>query len=94
MNAGIILGSVLGVVFGVMAILKSANISYVWRSLTKLPNLNPPIFFAMAIWAQLPNLIPTNNSSVMSEWGPPILGTPGPYIYMKLGTRVPISISF
>ena len=33
-------------------------------------------------------------TGVMSEWGPPILGTPGPYIYMKLGTRVPISISF
>ena len=34
--------------------------------------------------------------SVMSEWEPPILGTPGPgpYIHMKLGTRIPISISF
>ena len=32
---------------------------------------------------------------VKSEWGPPISGTPGPYIYMKfLGTRVTISISF
>ena len=34
--------------------LKSTNISYlhiyVWRSLTKLPNLNLPIFFVMAIW--------------------------------------------
>ena len=27
------------------------HILYVWRSLTELPNLNPPILFAMAIWA-------------------------------------------
>ena len=34
--------------------LKCANISYLhiymWRSRTEPPNLNPPIFFAIAIW--------------------------------------------
>ena len=42
--------------------LKSANISYlhiyIWRSLTKSPNLNPHIFFQWLFWAQPPNLIP------------------------------------
>ena len=37
---------------------------------------------------------PCRNITVSCHNGDPILGTPGPYIYMKLGTRVPISISF
>ena len=46
--------------------LKSANISYlhiyVWRSLTKPPNLNPPIFLQWRFRARPPNLIPANIS--------------------------------
>ena len=46
--------------------LNSANISYlhiyVWQSLTKPPNLNPPIFLQWRFRAQPPNLIPANIS--------------------------------
>ena len=35
---------------------------YIWRSLTKPPNLNPPIFLQWRFGAQPPNLIPANIS--------------------------------
>ena len=47
--------------------LKSANISYthicIWRSRTKPPNLNPPIFSLELILGDPPNLIPAKFSS-------------------------------
>ena len=61
-----------GIKFGGLAVyittakLKSAKISYshiyVWRSHTKPPNLNPPIFLQLRFWAQPPHLIPANIS--------------------------------
>ena len=47
--------------------IKSAKIFnshiYVWRSSTKLINLNPPICLQWQFGIQLPNLIPANISS-------------------------------
>ena len=49
--------------------LKPAIISYlhihVWQSLTKLPNLKPPIFLQRQFGGQPPNLIPANISIYM-----------------------------
>ena len=46
--------------------LKSASISYlyicVWQFLTKLPNLNPPIFLQWQFWPQPLILVPANIS--------------------------------
>ena len=39
---------------------------YVWRSLMELPNLNMPIFWQWRFGAQMPNLIPTNNSGFIA----------------------------
>ena len=59
-----------GIIFGsLMAKLKSANISYshilymyVWQSLTKLPNLDPPMLLQSQFWTQPLNLIPAKFS--------------------------------
>ena len=55
--------------FGSLAVLVTAKLKirsylhiYVWRSLSKPPNLNPPIFLKWRFGVEPPNLIPANIS--------------------------------
>ena len=67
--------------------LKSTDISYlhiyIWRSLTKPPNLNPPICMQWRFGAQPPNLIPANISGYTVYNIENVVSNLGTYVWWK-----------